>query len=69
MKHTLEPEASEIVRARLLVILLACAGQYTILAKLVGVRTIKEAEARHDWDSLLFHFYVDKNEQISPNVL
>lgn len=60
---------SEIVRAKLLVILLACAGQHTVPTKLAGIRAIKEAEARHDWDNLLFHLYVDRNDQISPHVL
>lgn len=65
----LELEVYDVLRDRFVFVLLASIGQHTRHAKLAKTRTVNEAEARHDWDGLLFHMYVGGPERLSPNIL
>jgi hypothetical protein len=57
-----------IIERRLSLLLSATVGAYTLAAQVVG-RPIYEAECRHDWDAVLYRFYVGQDEIISANVL
>ncbi|KAJ7757724.1 hypothetical protein DFH07DRAFT_458131 [Mycena maculata] len=52
---------------RLSVLLSVATGAYTMRAKRHNV-PVYEAESRHDWDTLLYHFYQD-TEILSPYVM
>ncbi|KAJ7831584.1 hypothetical protein B0H14DRAFT_1180907 [Mycena olivaceomarginata] len=53
---------------RLSALLSATAGASLLESKRSDI-SVYEAESRHAWDSLLYHFYVANNEVISPYVL
>ncbi|KAJ6451090.1 hypothetical protein C8R47DRAFT_1329775 [Mycena vitilis] len=67
----LKPEHVEILRKHMSGLLYVSMGAYTKTAREenpFGIN-INEAEARHDWDATLYHFYVTADEHISPCVL
>jgi formate hydrogenlyase subunit 3/multisubunit Na+/H+ antiporter MnhD subunit len=53
---------------RLSILLSATVGAFTLAARAAG-HPAYQAEYRHDWDALLYRFYVGADEIISPNVL
>jgi hypothetical protein len=59
---------TRIIADRLSLLLSATVGAFTLAARAAG-RPVYEAESRHDWDALLYRFYVGTDEIISPNVL
>ncbi|KAJ7159273.1 hypothetical protein C8R43DRAFT_948208 [Mycena crocata] len=46
----------------------ASQGSFTLHMQQRGIK-LNEAESRHDWDALLYHFYVQKDEATAPGVL
>lgn len=58
----------QLISQRFSTIFSASSGAFTLqeAAKNCGVR---EAESRHDWDALLYHFYTIPNQALSTNVL
>ncbi|KIM84941.1 hypothetical protein PILCRDRAFT_376392 [Piloderma croceum F 1598] len=59
---------ARIIADRLSLLLSATVGAFTLAAWAAG-RPVYEEESRHDWDALLYRFYVGTDEIISPNVL
>ncbi|KAJ7077154.1 hypothetical protein B0H15DRAFT_569586 [Mycena belliarum] len=57
-----------ILFGRLSALLSVTVGSYTLEAKRRNI-TVYEAESRHDWDALLYHFYAQGTEIISPYVM
>ncbi|KAJ7077156.1 hypothetical protein B0H15DRAFT_569947 [Mycena belliarum] len=53
---------------RLSALLPATVGSYTLEAKRGNI-AVYEAESRHDWDALLYHFYTQGTEILSPYVM
>ncbi|KAF7371662.1 hypothetical protein MVEN_00022200 [Mycena venus] len=66
--QSLDAEHERCVADRMSIVLSASAGAYTIHAQRNGVQ-VYEAESRHDWDHLLYHFYARSDEETSPYVL
>ncbi|THH14417.1 hypothetical protein EW146_g5906 [Bondarzewia mesenterica] len=64
----LDPVVADIVVKRLPLILLASAGAYTHQVASKG-RNVYEVEWRHNWDALLYHFYVASADAISSDSL
>ncbi|KAJ7784975.1 hypothetical protein DFH07DRAFT_872930 [Mycena maculata] len=64
----LPPLHQKILFGRLSGLLSAVAGAYTMRAKRDNV-PVYEAENRHDWDALLYHFYCQATDVISPYVM
>ncbi|KAJ7763998.1 hypothetical protein DFH07DRAFT_1059213 [Mycena maculata] len=64
----LPPLHQKILFGRLSGLLSAVAGAYTMRAKRHNV-PVYEAESRHDWDALLYHFYCQATDVISPYVM
>ncbi|KAJ7442924.1 hypothetical protein B0H11DRAFT_2291930, partial [Mycena galericulata] len=64
----LPPLHQNILFGRLSGLLSAVAGAYTMRAKRHDV-PVYEAESRHDWDALLYHFYCQATDVISPYVM
>ncbi|KAJ7248848.1 hypothetical protein B0H12DRAFT_1234838 [Mycena haematopus] len=62
------PEHEKILRDNISALLSACAGACELNDRRVGVK-INEAESRHRWDALLYHFYLEAGERASPYVL
>ncbi|RDB29891.1 hypothetical protein Hypma_014044 [Hypsizygus marmoreus] len=64
----LDSELAPILARKLPEILLASVGAYSLLA-VASARGVSEAESRHNWDALLYRFFVTGDEYISKNVL
>ncbi|KAJ7476150.1 hypothetical protein FB451DRAFT_1245978 [Mycena latifolia] len=64
----LESKHEDLLLERLSALLSAVVGAYTLKAKRDGL-TVYEAESRHDWDALFYHFYTQSGEIISPHVM
>jgi hypothetical protein len=57
-----------ILSERLSLLLSATLGAFTLEAAAKG-RRVYEAEWRHDWDEVLYRFYITTGERISSRVL
>ncbi|KAJ7748765.1 hypothetical protein DFH07DRAFT_1062461 [Mycena maculata] len=64
----LSPSEQKTLFGRLSGLLSAATGAYTKRAKQYNV-PVYEAESRHDWDVLLYHFYCQDTEIVSPYVM
>jgi hypothetical protein len=67
-EDTLKPEHADIFKNRLSTLLWATVGAYTLEAATQG-RTVYEAEARHDWDAVLYRFYAPPGYGVSFDVM
>ncbi|KAJ7455977.1 hypothetical protein B0H11DRAFT_2322162 [Mycena galericulata] len=65
---TLSPSEQKTLFGRLSGLLSAATGAYTMRAKHYNV-PVYEAESRHDWDALLYHFYCQDTDIVSPYVM
>ncbi|KAJ7085442.1 hypothetical protein B0H15DRAFT_931804 [Mycena belliarum] len=66
-KPTLKSQHQTIIQRQIFVLLCASAGANILQAR-VGIKAY-EAESRHDWDALLYCFYIADEEIISRNIL
>lgn len=66
--EALEPAHIDIFSDRFSALLAATIGVFTLQAVALG-RPVYEAEARHDWDAVLYRFLAVPGEPISSNVL
>ncbi|KAJ7766884.1 hypothetical protein B0H16DRAFT_1522724 [Mycena metata] len=57
-----------LLEARLSALLSASIGAFTLAARLRFLK-VYEAESRHDWDALFYHFFVGTDEVVSGHVL
>jgi hypothetical protein len=65
---TLKLDHASVFQERLSALLWATVGAYTKIAAARG-RTIYEAEARHDWDAVLYRFYAPPGDCVSSDVM
>ncbi|KAJ7085447.1 hypothetical protein B0H15DRAFT_376251 [Mycena belliarum] len=66
-KSTLESHHQTTIQRQIFVLLCASAGANILQAR-IGI-TAYEAESRHDWDALLYCFYIADEEIVSRNIL
>jgi hypothetical protein len=66
--EALDPTHTKIFNDRFSALLGATVGAFTLKAVAQGL-SVYEAEARHDWDAVLYRFLVAPGEGISANVL
>lgn len=64
----LDPGHTRIFDERFSALLEATIGAFTLKAAAQG-RPVYEAEARHDWDAVLYRFLVAPGEGIAANIL
>ncbi|KAJ7077294.1 hypothetical protein B0H15DRAFT_565214 [Mycena belliarum] len=64
---TLDPQHQTIIQRQIFVLLGASAGANILRAR-IGIKAY-EAESRHDWDALLYCFYIADEEIVSRNIL
>jgi len=64
----LDPAHTRLFNDRFSALLEATIGAFTLKAAAQG-RKVYEAEARHDWDAVLYRFLVAPGEAISANTL
>ena len=65
---TLDPAHTRIFHERLSPLLWATLGAFSLQAAALG-RSVYEAEARHDWDAVLYRFCILPGQIVSPTVL
>ncbi|KAJ6611598.1 hypothetical protein B0H10DRAFT_353035 [Mycena sp. CBHHK59/15] len=61
-------EHQQRLQERLSAILYASSGSFTSYMVGRGIK-VEEQDSRYDWDALLYHFYVQSGEDVSPYVL
>ncbi|KAJ6580310.1 hypothetical protein B0H10DRAFT_1962594, partial [Mycena sp. CBHHK59/15] len=61
-------EHQQRLQERLSAILYASSGSFTSYMVGRGIK-VEERDSRYDWDALLYHFYVQSGEDVSPYVL
>ncbi|KAJ7172135.1 hypothetical protein C8R46DRAFT_139013 [Mycena filopes] len=65
---TVPVEHAALISGRLSALLSATTGAHTLNAKKHLIK-VYEAESRHDWDTLLYHFYHGSDDGVSHNIL
>jgi hypothetical protein len=65
---TLKLDHASVFQGRLSALLWATVGAYTKIAAAQGC-TVYKAEARHDWDAVLYRFYAPPGDRVSPDVM
>jgi hypothetical protein len=64
----LKAEHREFLTEHMSALLYASDGAFTLNVR-PSAMSVNEAEGRHDWDALLYHFYALNGEDTSPYVL
>ncbi|KAJ7224969.1 hypothetical protein B0H12DRAFT_1328780 [Mycena haematopus] len=64
----MKPEHEKFLKNHMSTLLAASVGACVLYDRRTGVK-INEAESRHRWDALIYHFYAEEGEKASPYVL
>jgi hypothetical protein len=67
-QDALKPAHVDIFGQRLSTLLWATIGAFTLKAA-TQTREVYEAEARHDWDAVLYRFCASPGQLVSPKIL
>ncbi|KAJ7263684.1 hypothetical protein B0H12DRAFT_1217397 [Mycena haematopus] len=67
-QSTMKPEHEKFLKDNMSTLLAASVGACVLNDRRAGVK-VNEAESRHRWDALFYHFYAEDGERASPYVL